>query len=112
MDELGVPYGPGDFDLKRMRRPRMNGFDYTGLHTYHLVALTRERRRVLRGGLAAAISHEIRRAGEAASFDILAFVVMPDHVHMLAQAATEDSDAIRFVQRFKQATGFRYKQTV
>jgi hypothetical protein len=34
---------------------------------------------------------------------------MPDHLHVLLTGAKLDSDLLRFVQRFKQMTGFRFK---
>jgi hypothetical protein len=35
---------------------------------------------------------------------------MPDHLHVLLVGQTVQSDLIRFVQRFKQVTGYRFKQ--
>jgi REP element-mobilizing transposase RayT len=52
----------------------------------------------------------LTEAAIATTFDLLTFLVMPDHVHVLAQGASDDSNAIRLMQRFKQLAGFRYKQ--
>jgi putative transposase len=43
-------------------------------------------------------------------FDVMAYCVMPDHVHLLACGPEESSNLIRFVQRFKQVTGFEFKK--
>jgi hypothetical protein len=36
---------------------------------------------------------------------------MPDHLHLLVAAESEDSDVTAFVKRFKQLAGFAYKKT-
>jgi putative transposase len=36
---------------------------------------------------------------------------MPDHVHLLVQGQTEESDGRTFIKRAKQFSGFYYKQT-
>jgi len=43
-------------------------------------------------------------------FAILAYVLMPDHAHVLAEAESERSDFPAFVKRFKQTTGFAYRR--
>ena len=52
---------------------------------------------------------EFARAAQRSGFTILAYCFMPDHLHVLLQG-TQDSRLIPFVQRFKQATGYRFKE--
>jgi len=35
---------------------------------------------------------------------------MPDHLHILAEGATQQSNLIEFIDGFKQSTGFAYRQ--
>ena len=43
-------------------------------------------------------------------FAIPAYVLMPDHAHVLAEAESERSDFTAFVKRFKQTTGFAFRR--
>jgi REP element-mobilizing transposase RayT len=69
-----------------------------------------DRRKVLVDEVADSLISDLRRAARATCFEVLAFVVMPDHVHLLVQGAADDANAIKFMQRFKQSTGFRFKK--
>lgn len=42
--------------------------------------------------------------------DILAFVFMPDHCHLLFRGREDTSDALRLMRRFKQRTGYLFSQ--
>jgi REP element-mobilizing transposase RayT len=42
-------------------------------------------------------------------FAVLAYCLMPDHLHTLVEARSERSDFQAFVKRFKQTTGFRHR---
>jgi putative transposase len=44
-------------------------------------------------------------------FTMHAYCVMPDHLHMVVQGADPASDLLKFVDSFKQRTGFEYHQT-
>ena len=81
-----------------------------GAFAYHVVTVTRDRLPLLRGDLATRAIAELARVAEATSFDVMAYVVMPDHVHMLVNGIGDSSDLIRFVQRFKQRLGFEHKR--
>ena len=97
-------------ELRLSGRRRLKEFEYVGRSAYHVASVTRLRQRLLVGEVAANIVQQIRAAAERTDFELLSFVVMPDHVHVLVQGRSDSSDLVRFVQRFKQATGFGYKQ--
>jgi REP element-mobilizing transposase RayT len=88
----------------------MANFDYAGRHAYHLVIVTSARESVLVGDLAIQTIADLERAAGATCFELLAYVVMPDHVHILALGLSDDASATRLVQRFKQLAGYRFKQ--
>jgi REP element-mobilizing transposase RayT len=43
-------------------------------------------------------------------FALHAYCVMPDHLHLVAEGAATGCDLLRFIHRFKQCTGFQYRQ--
>ena len=43
-------------------------------------------------------------------FVVPAYCVMPDHLHALVEARTDSAYLRQFVSRFKQRTGFEWKQ--
>jgi len=88
----------------------MSDFDYVGRYAYHIIVVTMQRRGVLVGELADAVSDDLIRTAELTKFELLAFSVMPNHLHVLALGSADDANLIRFMQRFKQATGFAYKR--
>jgi REP element-mobilizing transposase RayT len=47
---------------------------------------------------------------ERLGFRLLAFSLMPDHLHALVVGRHDEADLIRFVQRFKQVTAFDFKR--
>jgi putative transposase len=55
------------------------------------------------------LKHFLQQAEEQ-GFAILAYCFMPDHVHLLIEGLSADSDCKRFVSRAKQFSGFHYQQ--
>ena len=92
--------------------PRIDGFDYVGTYRYALTVCTHARRATLMNAeIVATVLGGIETAAEIEEFDILAYCFMPDHVHLLAQGASDASDLRRFVKRWKQRTAFGYARS-
>ncbi|MBI5289744.1 MAG: transposase [Chloroflexi bacterium] len=91
-------------------RPRMAGFDYRARQLYHLVLVTHAREPVLLDDLAARVVGHLEKVSDACAFEVLAYTLMPDHLHLLLKGTTEDSDAVKFVQQFKQRTSYEHIQ--
>jgi REP element-mobilizing transposase RayT len=93
------------------RPPRLSGFDYIGLHAYFVTICTRERRQWFTDGdcAAAAQKHLLRTAADY-GFDLIAYCLMPDHVHALTEATRGDSDFRRFVSMFKQRSAYEHRR--
>jgi putative transposase len=87
-------------------------FDYLGLHRYFLTFCTFERRRLLieTDRVELVMLHIRRTAGEQ-GMAVLAYCCMPDHLHLLVEGQSEDSDCRRFIARAKQFSGFYFKRT-
>ncbi len=44
------------------------------------------------------------------SFSLHCYCLMPDHLHFVAEGASDASDLLKFVHAFKQLTGYEYRQ--
>jgi putative transposase len=60
--------------------------------------------------IVALVWSQIVRAATATGVAVPAYCFMPDHLHMLAEAAASDSDLERFVKQAKQLSAYYYKQ--
>ena len=96
----------------RKSSPRLANFEYRGTNWYFVTINSSQRKSVLVGDVASGCVGILTETAALSGFDLLAYCVMPSHVHILAAGNRDDADLVRFVQRFKQLTGFRYKQTV
>jgi putative transposase len=91
------------------RPPRLARFEYVGRYSYFLTICTHERSAIFRNEeWARLVIAQFRRTATTFSFAILAYCVMPDHVHLLLAGRSEGADLRRFVKRVKQSVGQRY----
>jgi REP element-mobilizing transposase RayT len=90
--------------------PRLTGFSYDGEHAYHVVFNTNEHRPLLVGDLASLVETSVIAAAAGTHHELLAFVVMPNHVHALVQGERPDTDVVAFVARAKQRPGYSYRR--
>jgi REP element-mobilizing transposase RayT len=72
--------------------------------------VTTHRSRRLTGPIGSAVETRLLEACLVESFDLLAYTVMPDHIHMLVHGLRSDSNALRLVKRFKQTTSYHFVQ--
>jgi putative transposase len=95
----------------RKLRPRIESFDYTGRYAYHLIMRTAHSQRVFENRtIAAGQVSTLLQCAEVTGFDVLAYCLMPNHLHTLVQGFSDDSDLRKFVHRFKQVSSFNYKK--
>jgi putative transposase len=94
------------------KRPRrLDGVLYVGYQRYFLTTCTAFRRPLFtNAALVSTVVEQLMDNAEHFELAILAYVLMPDHLHVLAEAESERSDFTAFVKRFKQITGFRHRQ--
>ena len=91
------------------RPPRIAGFDYRGPYRYFLTFSTFERRKTFLDSTAATlVLMQYRRTARASAFAILAYCLMPDHLHLLVEGTTAVADLRRFIKRAKQGAGQVY----
>jgi putative transposase len=94
------------------KRPRrLDGVSYVGYQRYFLTTCTTFRRPLFTDAtLVSSVVEQLMHSAEHFDFGILAYVLMPDHVHVLAEAESERSDFPAFVKHFKQTMGFAYRR--
>lgn len=94
------------------KRPRrLDGVSYVGMQRYFLTTCTSFRRRVFTDSrLVTSVVDLLLQNATKYEFAVFAYCVMPDHLHALIEAQSDASDLQAFMKRFKQMTGFAYKQ--
>ena len=93
------------------RKPnRLEPDNYVGPNVYLVTAATANRVQwFVDEGLARKCAEDMTAAAGHESMVVLAYVFMPDHVHLLVQGS-ELSSLSKFMQRFKQKTAFEFKR--
>jgi putative transposase len=87
----------------------LRAFDYVGLHQYFLTFCTDRRQKLFtESAIVDLVLSQISRAAGENHFDAIAYCFMPDHLHLLVEAVSENSDCKRFIARAKQYSGFDY----
>jgi len=93
------------------RPEHLESFNYVGVRRYFLTFCTHNR---LRPFVAAdrveIVRQQILRSAAYERMAVLAYCFMPDHLHVLVEGESEDSDCLRFIKRAKQLTGFHYNR--
>jgi REP element-mobilizing transposase RayT len=91
------------------RPPRIDGFDYIGPHAYFLTVCTLNRVPWFSDqSRADGVVAELIRTTAAYGFGLIAYCLMPDHLHAMAEGARRDSNFLKYVAMFKQRTAFEH----
>ncbi|OGW18127.1 MAG: hypothetical protein A3G93_06540 [Nitrospinae bacterium RIFCSPLOWO2_12_FULL_45_22] len=100
-----------DKNMPLPKRPRLSSFNYRGTYTYFLTLLTKDRRPLFTNPEIVNILLDFtKEVSEKEGFDIEAYCFMPDHLHLLLSGRNTKSDLARFVNLFKQKSGYWFKQ--
>jgi putative transposase len=93
------------------RPRRLDGVSYVGLHRYFVTTCAAYRRPIFNESLVAKeVDERILQVSAEFEFAIAAYCFMPDHLHLLLMAQSEQSDLPRFMKQAKQVTGFDYRR--
>jgi putative transposase len=91
------------------RPRRLPGFSYTGVHQYSLTLCTLQRKHAfVNPGVVATTLAQVRQTVSQQLFALLAYCLMPDHVHLLVEGLADTSDLRRFAKLAKQTSGAQY----
>jgi putative transposase len=97
--------------MAKRHPPRLHSSVYRGPAQYFLPICCYRRRKVLDDAEARElVESELRRTSEAMRFAITAYRLMPDHLHVVCEALSDDSDLQTFVKLFKQRAAYAWKQ--
>ena len=93
------------------KRPRLKDFEYIGTYAYFITILTKDRGAYFRevevvDGLIAILVKKAR----SERFDVLAYCFMPDHLHLLVIGKDDNSNLKKFINLFKQESGYWFKK--
>jgi putative transposase len=93
------------------RPQRLEGFPYIGFQRYFVTTCTAYRQKVFHDATVARQAHDrFMELSERFHFRIVGYCFMPDHVHLVLIAASEQSDLPRFMKLAKQVTGYEYRR--
>jgi putative transposase len=96
-----------------MSRPhRLETFSYIGRQRYFLTVCVRDRLPAFTDRqIADQTLTQFQRTSALEGFAILAYCLMPDHLHLLVEGTSLDSDFKRFAKMAKQRSGALYART-
>jgi putative transposase len=95
--------------VNRRRPPRIDGFDYVGAYAYFLTICTFQRRQWFSNrDCATDAIREFLQTNAHHGFEVLAYCLMPDHLHGLVEGQRADSDFLKCASLFKQHSGFNH----
>jgi REP element-mobilizing transposase RayT len=88
------------------------GFSYVGRHRYSLTFCTYDRQpHFTDAETVALVEAQFLRASTEQPFALIAYVYMPDHVHIVAEGTEAHSDLKDFVKRAKQYSGYYWMRS-
>jgi putative transposase len=95
----------------RQRRPRLNPSLYIGLQRYFLTFCTAQRHACfITMDAVKCVRDQILQVAALFDMEEIAYCFMPDHVHLLVEGHSEASDALAFVHRAKQLSGYEFSR--
>jgi putative transposase len=93
------------------RVPRVQGFFYRGNQRYFITLTTHRRARSFATpSHANALAAQIAPFFAVRCFEVLAYCVMPDHVHLLLEGLSDAADLREAIRAWKPRTGYDWKQ--
>ena len=96
--------------MHRSPAPRLHPLAYSGAHRYFLTICTHARRPIFTAPAPVDEVHaQLVRTSRSRRVAVIAYCYMPDHLHLLVQGHDPEADVLRWIQFFKQGSGFHWK---
>jgi len=93
------------------RRPRLKDFDYIGTYAYFLTILTKDHTACFKEAeVIGSLIDMLIETARSERFDVLAYCFMPDHLHLLVIGKDDKSNLKKFINLFKQKSGYWFKK--
>jgi putative transposase len=97
--------------MARRRPARLRAFDYKGKHQYFVTCATEARQKLFVDSyVVTGIGDQILRTCDERDFDVLAFVFMPDHLHLLVKGNSEQAHFVSMMTLLRQRTAITYRR--
>ena len=95
-----------------MSRPkRIPGYSYVGVQRYFITTCTHERAEHFTGkAIVDPVVDQFLRTAQEFEISIVAYCVMPDHIHLLVDGQHDGAELLPFMKMAKQRTGYDFKQ--
>jgi putative transposase len=88
---------------------RSPAFSYRGFHAYFVTCCAGHRRaHFADAGCVDIVRRHLLHLAGACDFEVSAYCFMPDHVHVLLEATSVDSELSRLMNSWKQHTGYAH----
>jgi len=98
--------------MGRKRPPRLQSFDYIGVHAYFLTICAEDRHRAFAESTCARrVCAQVLSTAADYGFEVIAYCLMPDHLHALTEGLRSDADFRKFASMLKQRSAFDYRGT-
>lgn len=98
---------------KYKERPRLKNFGYEGYHRYFVTICTHERNHIFKNdAIVRQLIRVLKDMSNNLGFKVWAYCFMPDHLHLLVEGESPDSDLKKFISSYKQYTGYYYRDYV
>ena len=96
---------------KHAKRIRLKDFSYRGQYRYFItIRCHSQNLHFDNGSCVDKVLDILRNTANQKAFSIWAYCFMPDHLHLLIEGQTDQSNMRKFVSLFKQKTGFWFSQ--
>jgi len=93
--------------------PRLESFPYRGLRAYSVTCCTFSRVPWFDSGRVVwSVAGDLLVLAATHAYDVAAYCFMPDHVHLLLEAPSIDSDLRRLMSAWKQKTGYAHERAM
>ena len=87
--------------------------EYIGKRIYFLTICAENRHPIFGDGDRAMVAiEELKKVACRLKVLVHAYCIMPDHVHLLAECVTAETDVVKFVAQWKQGTGFALRHVL
>ena len=93
------------------RPPRIAAFDYLGTYRYFVTCCTHNRQaHFVDAAVVNPLILQIRQTCSDRQFAVLAYVFMPDHLHLLLEGLQPEADFVRTMTLLRQRTAMSFRR--
>ena len=107
-------YGNGHWVLmmaKHQKRVRLKAFSYKGHYRYFITIIADGKKEIfVNHDVVEGVLNTLKEISLINQFAVWVYCFMPDHLHILIEGKSEDSEMRSFITRFKQKSAYEFKR--